>query len=143
MTTIASTTRVLRLPAVLAAGLLVLAEQLVSLPVALAANWPAQFGESGTDAGAEWVSRGTALTAPVLPLAILAVALLLARRGGTVLRRVGVVLAGLCGLVLIVGSLGEAVAPATADVGKAVLVGSGVVGTLLGGALATAAARSW
>jgi hypothetical protein len=143
MTTIASTTRVFRLPAVLTAGLVVLAEQLVSLPVALAANWPAQFGDAGTDAGAEWVSRGTALTAPVLPLAVLALALLLAWRGGTVLRRAGVVLAGLCGLVLVVGSLGEAAAPATAEAGKAVLVASGIVGTLLGGTLAAAAARSW
>ena len=109
--------------------------------LSIAARWPAQFGGPGDpDAVAgEFVARGTA-TAPPLPLlAVVAALALLARSRrwwGTA------AVAGLClvaGLTL-VGSLGEALAPPTPDVPRAVLVASGAVGAAVSLALLAAGA---
>jgi len=112
----------------------VLALQLVLTAVAVAANWPAQFGGEGVDASAEFLTRGTAISAPLLPLFVLAlsIAALLADRAVALAGTLGVgVVAGLT----VVGSLGEAVAAPTAEVGRAVLLASGAIGLLLAGLL--------
>ena len=120
-------------PAVLAAlALLVL--HAVGTAVAVSANWPAQFGGVGTDAGDEWIARGTALSAPLAPLFVLCVAAVLASLRGWV-SRVGAALVVLLSLLFMVGALGEAFAPATEDVSKAVLVASGIVGVVVAGAV--------
>ena len=120
-------------PAVFAAlALLVL--HAVGTVVAVSANWPAQFGGVGTDAGAEWIARGTALSAPLGPLVVLVVAAVLASLRGWV-SRVGEGLVILLSVLFMVGALGEAFAPATEDVSKAVLVASGVLGVMVAGAV--------
>ena len=113
------------------AALVVLAEQLVATCVALAVNLPSQFGGVGEDATGEFVSRGTAVSAPVLPLVLLAIASLLALR----LDRWGVVgTIAICVLsaFFVIGSLGEATAEATPDVSGTVLVMFGLIGAALG-----------
>jgi hypothetical protein len=128
-----------RRPAVVAA-LAVLALHLVGTALAVWANWPAQFGGVGTDAKAEWVTRGTALSAPLLPLVVLAVAAVMASMRG-IPGRVGGWLVVLLALLFMVGALGEAFAPATEHVSKAVLVTSGVVGVLVAAAVLVAVSR--
>ncbi len=119
--------------------LAVLAWEGLATAVAVALNLPAQFGGAGTDAAAEFASRGTALSAPPLPLAVLAVAALLVARAPRPGAVAGAVLIALLGIVFTVGSLGEAVAAATPDVPKAVLVANGVIGTAIGAALVAGA----
>ena len=82
----------------------------------------------------EFVVRGTATAPPVYVMAALAVPALLAtgrRWWGTL------AVVGLCALAALtfVGSLGEALAPPTSDVPRAVLLASSVVGGLLAAAL--------
>jgi hypothetical protein len=109
----------------------------VGAVVSIVAGWPAQFGGPGdpNDVAAEFVTRGTVFAPPLFPIMILLVvfvSLVPSRsRWGTV----GVV--GLCLLAVLtsIGSFGEAFAPATPDVPRAVLVVSGVVGVLLSAAL--------
>ena len=45
-----------------------------------AANLPAQFGGLGTDAGEEFLTRGTAISAPLLPVVLMLLVVLLASR---------------------------------------------------------------
>ena len=121
---------VVRIPRVAVVGAFVLSIQLIATVVAVVMNWPAQFGGVGTDARAEFLTRGTAISAPGLPLVVLAVASWLATRRdrwGTV----GVVLVGLVALLTTVGGLGEALAPATPNVSKEVLVVSGATSVVL------------
>jgi hypothetical protein len=125
--------------AALCLGVLVL--ELAATAVAVALDLPAQFGGAGTDAGAEFASRGTAVSPPLAPLAVLALAAVLLFRGGRA-AVAGAVLAGLLGVVFAVASVGEAVAPATPEVARAVLVGSGVVGVAVGAALVAGAVLS-
>lgn len=112
--------------------------------VAVVMNWPAQFGGVGTDAGAELLARGTAISAPVLPVALLLlVAFLAGREDGW--RWVGVAAAYVTAAVVATGGIGEMVAEPTDDTPQAVLVGAGVVWLLVATALvvfATAAALS-
>jgi len=54
--------------------------EVVATVVAVLVNWPSPFGGVGTDAGAELVTRGTAISAPLLPLVLLVLVVLLARR---------------------------------------------------------------
>ncbi len=127
--------------------LAVLAFEIVATAVAVALNLPAQFGGAGTDAAAEFATRGTAISAPPAPLVVLALAALLVRRGPRAGAVAGAVVIALLGLVFAVGSLGEAAAAATPDVPKAVLLANGVLGTAIGaalvaGALAVVAARA-
>jgi len=100
--------------------------------VSIAAGWAAQFGGPGNpnNVAGEFLSRGTALSPPLSVMVALAVFILLAssrRWWGTL----GVV--GLCLLAVLtfVGAMGEAFAPATPDVPRAVLVLSGVLGVVL------------
>jgi hypothetical protein len=101
--------------------------------LAIVAGWPAQFGGPGDpDAvAAEFLTRGTALSPPAVPLALFAGAALLSRRGGAA-GVVATVVLMLLGVVFVVGGLGEAVAPATADVPALALMASGGAAALLG-----------
>jgi hypothetical protein len=121
-------------------GLGILAFEALGAVVAIAANWPAQFGAVGTDAGAEALTRGTALSAPLAPLVVLAGAVALVWRGRV---RPGAAIMALVAVVMLVGALGEALAPATPDVPKAVLLASGAIGVVLAAATAAAAAAAW
>lgn len=116
------------------AGVL-LAWMVIGTIVAIAAGWPAQFGGVGDaeNVAAEALTRGTALSAPAPPMVVFAIALWLATRR-RVAGTVGTVLLMLLSLAFVVGGLGEAFAPSTPDVPRAVLVLSGVVAFLLGGA---------
>jgi hypothetical protein len=121
-------------------GLGVIALEVAGMIVAVAVNWPAQFGEAGTDAGAEALSRGTALSAPLLPLLVIGAAVVLLWRGAV---RTGAAVLSLVALVMLVGSLGEAFAPATADTPKVVLVSSGAIGVVLCAVVLTVAVAAW
>ena len=98
----------------------------VAAAVAVAVNWPSQFGGVGTDAGEEVLSRGTAISAPLLPIAILVVSLLLVWRGGRLLT-VGVVGIAVTAAMFLIGGIGELTAEETADTPKVVLVAAGIV----------------
>jgi len=106
---------------------------LVATLLAIVAGWPAQFGGPGDpdDVAAEFLTRGTALSPPALPLALFAGAALLARRRGAA-GVVATVVLMLLGVVFVVGGLGEAAAPATADVPALALTASGGAAALLG-----------
>ncbi len=117
---------------VFGAGVLVL--EIVATIVAIVLNLPAQFGDTGTDAGSEFATRGTAISPPIAPLIILAGSLLLLRRRDR-WATVGCVIIGLLGVLFTTGSIGEAAANGTPDVPKAVLLGSGIVGSVIGATL--------
>lgn len=106
--------------------------------VAVILDLPAQFGGVGTDAASEFAGRGTAVSPPLLPLAVLAVSLLLLRRDDA-WATLGCVALAILGILFAIGSVGEALAAGTPDVAKAVLVGSGIVGGLIGVTLASLA----
>lgn len=114
-------------------GLLVL--NVLAAAVAVAVNWPSQFGSVGTDAGDELLTRGTAISAPLLPVALLVVSLLLVRRGGRALvaGAVGVLLTA---AMMLIGGIGELTAAGSRDTPKAVLVVAGVVWILVAACLA-------
>ena len=126
--------------ALLTLGLGILAFQVLATVVAVAANWPAQFGGVGTDAGAEALTRGTAMSAPLAPLLVLAGAVALVWRGRV---RAGAAVMALVAAVMLLGGLGEALAPATPDVPKAVLVTSGAIGVAMAAAVIAAAVAAW
>ena len=115
---------------------------LVGAAVAIAAQWPAQFGGSGDpdDVAAEALTRGTALSPPLAPVIVFVVALVMSLRAG-LLGKVGTVLLMLVTVVFIIGGLGEAFAPPTADVPRPVLVLSGLVGVVLRGLILVAATQ--
>lgn len=104
----------------------------VSTVVAVLAGWPGQLGGPG-DAqavAAESLSRGTALSPPVPLIVAFALASWAATRRG-VAGVVGGAGLGLLSVVFVVGGLGEALAPSTPDVPRAVLVTSGSVSVVL------------
>ncbi len=116
----------------LAYGAAVLALNVVVLtPIALLANLPSQFGGVGTDAAAEFAIRGTAISAPAVTLAVLALALGALRMPGTWATS-GTIAIGLVGILMIIGAFGEAFSTPTADVSKQVLVTAGIVAGALG-----------
>lgn len=107
--------------------------------LAVAVNWPGQFGERRTDASEDVVLEGTAISAPLLPVLLLVVAwLLVARRDGW--GWVGLVAAWSTAVVVCIGGLGELVANGTPETPKSVLVFSGLCWTLVAVVLATLAA---
>ena len=100
---------------------------MVATVVAIVANLPSQFGGVGTDAGREFLSRGTAISAPLVPMIVLAASIVLLRRTDR-WANVGVGATCLVGVLFLIGGLGEAFAKETPDTPKAVLVASGIVG---------------
>lgn len=120
----------------------ILVIEILATVLAVALDWPAQFGGVGTDAGEEWASRGTAISPPLVPLILLGIAaglLLVRARAATLLASV---VAAILGVLFAIGSIGEAVADATPDVSQAVLLASGITGTLMGVALVAGAAAT-
>lgn len=108
--------------------------------VAVAANWPAQFGGVGTDAGEEFLSRGTAISAPLLP-AILLIAVISFARRTSMVQWIAIVAAYLTAVLVFIGGMGELAAEPTADTPKTVLVGSGIVSGVAALALAYLATK--
>ncbi len=108
---------------------------------AVALNLPSQFGQVGTDAGADVWTVGTALSAPAAPVALLLVVLALAGRPGRwgALARVAACLAA---ALVAVGGLGELTAEATPAVSRPVLVGAGLTWIALAVGLVVAAVGS-
>lgn len=128
-------------PRLRAAGLLrsfavaVLLLNVVATVVAVVVNLPSQFGIVGTDAGEEFLSSGTAISAPLIPvLSLLVVVAFVRRRDGW--RWVGIAAGYFTALSVTIGGFGELVAEPTEDTPKAVLVGSGIVFSAVGLALA-------
>ena len=93
--------------------------------LAIAVNWPAQFGGVGTDAGDEFLTRGTAISAPLFPMVLLMAVIVFARRAGR-LGWIAIVGAYLTVVVVFIGGMGELVAEPTEDTPKAVLVAAGI-----------------
>lgn len=114
---------------------------IVAALVAVAVNWPSQFGGVGTDAGDELVTRGTAISAPILPVAVLVASLLLIRRGGRLFIP-GIIGVALTAALFLVGAVGELTAEATRDTPKVVLVVAGVAWILVGTTLLALAAAA-
>ena len=108
----------------------------VGLVLAIVFQWPTQFDGSGNPnvTAGELVANGTVTSLPLFPWIALIVFALLARSRrwwGTL----SVVALCLLGALFIFGGLGEAFAPPTPYVPRAVLVASGVVYGGLGLAL--------
>lgn len=116
----------------------VIAFNVVATAVAVAVNLPSQFGMVGTDAGAEFLSSGTAISAPPLPVVLLLLVVLLAGRRDW-WRWVGLASAYLTALAVGIGGAGELVADPTADTSRAVLLTGGVTWLLIATGLATLA----
>jgi hypothetical protein len=95
--------------------------------LAVAVNWPSQFGGVvGTDAGQDWLSRGTAISAPLAPVACLVLISILVPFRSWV-GWLGIGLAFLTAVLVFVGGMGELIAEPTGDVGRAVLTMAGVL----------------
>jgi hypothetical protein len=105
--------------------LVVLLLNVVAAVVAVVANVPAQFGGVGTDAGDELLTRGTAMSAPLLPVVLMVLVVLLAPRRDRG-AWVGIALAYLLAVVVGIGGVGEMTAEPTSDSPRAVLIGAGV-----------------
>jgi hypothetical protein len=110
--------------------------------LAVLLRWPGQFGGPGSpeDVVGEAVTRGTALSPPLLLVLGFVGALWLAtrRHRGYGL---GCVVLVLLSAVFLVGGLGEAMAPATPDVPRVALVTSGVVAVVLAGTVVVTAVQ--
>ena len=108
-------------------ALVVLVVNVLAASLAVAVNWPSQFGGVvGTDAGQEWLSRGTAISAPLAPVVCFVLIAVLVRLGGWV-GWLGIGLAFLTGVLVFVGGMGELIAEPTVDVPRAVLIAAGVL----------------
>jgi hypothetical protein len=107
-------------------ALVVLIANVLAAALAVAFNWPSQFGGVGTDAGQELLSRGTAISAPLAPAVGFVLIAILVRFSNWV-GWLGIVLAFLTGVLVCVGGVGELVAEPTEHAPRAVLIASGVV----------------
>ena len=119
----------------------VLALNVVAAIVAVIVNLPTQFGKTGTDAGEDVLTSGTAISAPLLPVVLLLAVLLLARRRGA-WALAGIAAAYLAAVVVLTGGIGELTAEGTDDTPKAVLVAAGIVWSAIAIALAVLATRA-
>ena len=115
----------------------VVALSCIAALVSIWARWPHQFGGHGDPDHmlADFVSSGTALAPPLFILVVFAVAALQVRRTDLWGSVACVVIIALSAL-MIVASLGEAMAGHTPDVPRAVQVISGASGTVAGALLA-------
>lgn len=119
-------------PRFLLVSTIYLAYFLIGAAISVGARWPAQFGGQGdpNSVAIEFVTRGTALAAP-LPLVVVFGGLILLARRRDRWERIGIV--GIMGLsiLFLIGSIGEAFAPPTPDVPRSILMASGVIGMLM------------
>jgi len=114
----------------------VLAYNIIAALVAIATDWRARF-DPPPDQGSvssELALNGSAISAPIAPLALLAAGALLARRQDRwkVLGLVGIAIAG---ALFVVGALGEITASPSIHTPQAVLIFAGVVHSAIGIAL--------
>ncbi|CAA9329818.1 MAG: hypothetical protein AVDCRST_MAG29-974 [uncultured Nocardioidaceae bacterium] len=105
--------------------LAVLVLNVVAAGIAIVVNLPAQFGGVGTDASEEFLTRGTAISAPALPVVLMLLVLLLVTRRDR-WGWLGIGLALLTAVTVGVGGFGEMAAEPTADTSKAVLTAAGI-----------------
>lgn len=108
----------------------VLGLNVMAAVVAIVVNWPAQFDGVGMDAESEFLSRGTAISAPLLPVVLLVIAAVLSHRGDA-WHWVGFAGAYLAGILLVVGAVGEFTATGTADTPRSVLMAAGVAWSII------------
>ena len=106
-------------------AVVVLIANVLAAALAVAFNWPSQFGGVGTDAGQDLLSRGTAISAPLAPVVGFILIAIMVRFTNWV-GWVGVGLTFLTGVLVFVGGMGELVAEPTEDAPRAVLIASGV-----------------
>ncbi|MGH3500412.1 MAG: hypothetical protein ACRDQA_05855 [Nocardioidaceae bacterium] len=111
--------------------------------ISVIARWPHQFGGHGDRRHmmADFLNSGTAMAPPLVILVVfLLAALLVARRDGWgTAACVGVLLVS---VLMIVGAVGEATAPPTPDVPRAVQLFSGIWGAVAGALLIALAGAS-
>ena len=108
-------------------ALAVLIANVLAATLAVAVNWPSQFGGVvGTDAGQDWLSRGTAISAPLAPAVCFVLIAILVRFGSRV-GWLGIGLAFLTGVLVFAGGMGELIAQPTELAPRAVLIASGVM----------------
>lgn len=106
--------------------------QILMALAASVADWPAQLSTDRTSPGGvvEWLVTGSAVSAPLVFIAGMAVIGAMAARGGA-LGMVGDGLAIPVATILVVASLGESFADNPVTAPRAVLIASGVLGTAL------------
>jgi hypothetical protein len=125
-------------------ALVVLIANVVAATLAVAVNWPSQFGGVvGTDAGQDWLSRGTAISAPLAPVMCFVLIAILVR-SRTWVGWLGIGLAYLTAVLVFLGGMGELIAEPTVDVSRPVLITAGVLWGVIAVmfvVLATAATR--
>src|SRR5687768_14045557 len=86
-------------------ALVVLIANVLAATLAVAVNWPSQFGGVvGTDAGQDWLSRGTAISAPLAPVMCFVLLAILVRFGSWV-GWLGIGLAFPTGVLVFVGGM--------------------------------------
>lgn len=108
-------------------AIVVLIANALATTLAVAVNWPSQFGGVvGTDAGQDWLSRGTAISAPLAPAVCFVLVAILVRLSNWV-GWLGIGSAFLTGVLVFVGGTGELIAEPTDDVPRAVLISSGAL----------------
>ena len=107
-------------------ALVVLIANVLAAALAVAVNWPSQFGGVGTDAGQDVLSRGTAISAPLAPVVGFILIAIMVRFGNWV-GWLGIGLTFLTGVLVFVGGMGELVAEPTEHAPRAVLIASGVI----------------
>jgi hypothetical protein len=106
-------------------ALVVLIANVLAAALAVAVNWPSQFGGVvGTDAGQEWLSRGTAISAPAAPAVCFVLIAILVRFSDWA-GWIGIGMTFLTAALVFVGGMGELIAEPTNVVPRAVLVSAG------------------
>lgn len=110
-------------------AILLLALQIVAIPVAIGFKLAYQFGGPGdpNKVASDFFFSGTAITAPVVPILLALVLLIILVRNARWWGTLGAVGFCIVALLMFIGSLGEVLAPDTPDVPRWVLVASGVV----------------
>lgn len=109
-----------------------LAYFIIGAIVSFAARWPAQFDGAGDPDGvaAEFLTRGTALAAPLGPMIVFALMIFFLSRTG-LWEKIGIIGVTLLAIVFLIGSLGEAFASGEITTPRWVLIVSGTIGTVM------------
>ena len=107
-------------------ALVVLIANVLAATLAVAVNWPSQFGGVGTDAGQDWY-RVARRSLPRWPLCVGFVLIAILVRFGSWVGWLGIGLAFLTAVLVFVGGMGELIAEPTGDAPRAVLITAGVI----------------
>ena len=116
------------------AFIVLLLQVVVAIPVAIIFRWPYQFGGPGdpNSVARDVVFAGTAISAPVIPILVALAALTVLVRSPRWWGTLSAVAFCVVAVLIVIGGLGEAFAPSTPDVPRAVLITSGAVSAALG-----------